>query len=430
MRAGYIVLCLAVLFGCAERERILPGEREPLRPVPQAPEVSATPFAAPAQRANETAAQFEGSPAYRTVHPALGSNPALVWSARIGDGDARKLRITADPVVDAQAVYTLDAGSTVSAVSRDSGAVLWQQDIRPQRDAAGDATGGGLALADGRLFVSSGFGVLVALDAASGAILWDQQLDATGAGRPMVAGGLVYLTAGDQTGWAVEADTGRIAWQIGATETIANVLGAPSPVLVGDLVVFAFGSGELQAVFRQGGLRRWDSSVLGERPGRALSKIDDVTGVPFASDGVLYAGNQAGRTVALDPGSGARIWTAQEGAVDAVLPVGGSVFLVSDGNALVRLDAATGATLWSVPLPNFTARRPRRASEVFAHHGPILAGGVIWIASGDGLLRGFEPQDGSLIRSVPIPGGATTRPVVAGGTLYVVSRAGQLLAYR
>jgi hypothetical protein len=38
--------------------------------------------------------------------------------------------------------------------------------------------------------------------------------------------------------------------------------------------------------------------------------------------------------------------------------------------------------------------------------------------------------DGALVQEIAIPGGATTRPVVANGTLYVVSRKGVLHAYR
>jgi outer membrane protein assembly factor BamB len=52
------------------------------------------------------------------------------------------------------------------------------------------------------------------------------------------------------------------------------------------------------------------------------------------------------------------------------------------------------------------------------------------VASSDGKLRSFDPTDGSLIGSVDVPGGATTAPVVAGGTLYVVSGEGQLHAFR
>jgi sugar lactone lactonase YvrE len=52
------------------------------------------------------------------------------------------------------------------------------------------------------------------------------------------------------------------------------------------------------------------------------------------------------------------------------------------------------------------------------------------VASGDGHLRLFDPASGQMIRAVDLPGGATTNPVVAGRTLYVVSKNGQLLAFR
>ena len=42
---------------------------------------------------------------------------------------------------------------------------------------------------------------------------------------------------------------GRIAWQIEATPSVGNVLGAPAPVIASDLAVFAFGSGDVAATF-------------------------------------------------------------------------------------------------------------------------------------------------------------------------------------
>jgi outer membrane protein assembly factor BamB len=197
-----------------------------------------------------------------------------------------------------------------------------------------------------------------------------------------------------------------------------------------DLAIFAFGSGEVQAVFRRGGLNRWDASVAGKRPGRALGNISDVTAAPVVDNGRVYLGNQSGRIAALDVESGARIWSAREGAVGPLWPVGGSVFAVSDLNELLRLDAADGSKIWGVELPNFTERKPKRQGRIVAHHGPVVAGGRVIIASGDGALRSYDPASGALAGSVEIPGGATTAPVVAGATLYVVSARGQLLAYR
>ena len=428
------------LASCDDSEVFLQGVREPIDSVladfqPDDaqllldPENFSVPVALPAQQTNAEAAQFYGTPAFRTAHAALPASLTRVWSTNIGSGDGRRGRITADPVVGDGRIFTLDSGSQVTAVGTD-GAVLWERDINDSLDKDDEATGGGLALDGDVLYVSSGFGVLTAIDAATGAVRWQQKLDATGSGRPLVVGDLVYVTAGDQTGWALNKGTGRIAWQTGSAESIVNVLGGPAPVLADDLVVFAFGTGQLQAVFRQGGLPRWDSSVLGARPGRALSSVDDVTGAPVIEGNTLYAGSQAGRTVAMNAGSGARIWTAQEGAIGPVLPVGGSVFFVSDRNELLRLDASDGSRIWGARLPNYTRDRPGKTAEVFAHHGPILAGGRLIIASNDGVLRSFSPEDGSLVGTLEIPNGATTRPVVAGGALYVVSTKGQLHAFR
>lgn len=437
---GALVLASILLGACSEREVILPGKREPITSVlsiaepEEAAETGAIAPASqdiqlPAQVANADAPQGLGMQDFRTDHPRLASTLTPIWGVNIGQGDSRKHRIIADPVVLGGRVFTLDATTQVSAIST-GGQLIWQRDVLPAGAHPNDATGGGLTADGDRIYVSSGFGAVMALDAATGAPLWTQDLEATGSGQPSVFGDLLYVMAGDATGWALDKDTGRVQWQVVAAESATNVLGAPAPIVSDELAVFAFGSGEMQAVFRRGGLRRWDASVLGERKGRALAKVGDVTGQPIAADGVIYAGNQSGRTIAVNAASGARIWTANDGAIDTVLPVAGSVFLVSDRNELLRLSGEDGSTIWGVPLPNFVKNRPTRQSEVHAHHGPVLAGGRIIVASSDGVLRSFDPETGGLTGTAEIPGGASTAPVVAGQTLYVVSRKGQLLAYR
>jgi outer membrane protein assembly factor BamB len=60
----------------------------------------------------------------------------------------------------------------------------------------------------------------------------------------------------------------------------------------------------------------------------------------------------------------------------------------------------------------------------------VLAGGRLWVASGDGTLRAFSPSDGAMIVEIALPGGAAAPPAVAGGVLYVVTRDGRLLAFQ
>lgn len=427
----------SLLAACAEEDIILPGKREDLR----APfgdvsddrvrtENVAQAISLPAMRNNASWTQRIGTPSTRTSHPSLASQlTGVQWSAPIGEGDSRRHRITADPVVAEGRIFAMDSKASVTAVSQ-SGAVLWTQDLTPPRDRQNDAGGGGLAFGDGLLFVSSGFGKLYALDPSSGAEVWQQDLDAPATGAPSVKDGLVYVVAGDNVAWAVNSRTGKVVWQLDGNTDSGNVSGGPAPAVGDDLVILAFGSGELQGAFRKGGLRRWDAVVAGQRRGVAVNTVSDITGDPVIAGNTIYAGSHQGRIVALNADSGARLWTAKDGALGPVWPAGGSIFAVTDRNELVRMDAETGTRIWGTKLPFFVNEDRRRRVEIVAHYGPVVAGGRVVVASNDGLVRSFDPVTGAQTGAVEVPGGASTNPVVAGGTLYVVSRKGQLHAIR
>ena len=86
--------------------------------------------------------------------------------------------------------------------------------------------------------------------------------------------------------------------------------------------------------------------------------------------------------------------------------------------------------IWAVDMPYFTNDKIKKRKGIYAHYGPVMAGGRIMVVSSDGLLRAFDPTDGTLAYTAEIPGGAAAQPAVAGGTLYVVGGNGQLHAFR
>ena len=448
--ASFLITC-AFVAACSPPEEILPGERFGLRDVlPEdssedavdaadaapvvnsntvaAAENQSVPISLPAQVNHANWTHRAGAPDHSVQHPALSRAPTLLWAANIGQGNDRKHRITADPVVSNGAIFTLDSRSTVTAVTV-AGAVIWSTDLTPATDRADDASGGGLAVEGNRIFVTTGFGVLNALDTGSGALLWSQKLDAPASGAPSVVGGVVYVATKENRGFAVDAANGRIKWQLAGTPDSSGILGVSAPAVTDQLAIFPFSSGEMVAALRDDGTRAWNALVIGHRRGRGYSSITDITGEPVVVNGVIYAGNAVGRTIAMTE-AGERLWTAKDGATGPVWVTGGSVFLISDEAKLVRLDATSGARIWAIDLPYFTTEKVRRRKAIYANFGPVLAGGNLWVASSDGVMRGFNPVDGSLTSSVEIPNGAATRPAIVNGVAYLVNTNGQLLALR
>ncbi|KAJ55647.1 quinoprotein [Actibacterium mucosum KCTC 23349] len=386
-------------------------------------------FEIPTETANADWTQKGGNSAHFVLNPALGGNLTQLWSANIGSGDSRKHRLSADPVVADGRVFTLDSRSQVKAHST-AGAALWSADLTPGSERNADASGGGLAFGDGRVYATTGFGSLVALDAATGAELWVQDTDSAVAGPPTFADGLVYTVSRDNRAWALDAETGRIRWQLPGTPSPSGLIGGAAPVVTDRVAVFPLSSSELVAALKKSGVRVWASPISGQRRGTAYTSVSDLSGDPVFTGDRVYAGTQSGRTVAVTASGGQRLWTAEEGAYSPVVPAGNSVFLVTDQAELVRLDAETGERVWGFELPYFVKERPRRLKSVFAHYGPILAGGRLIVVSDDGQLREFDPQDGTLLKSTKLRSGAASNPVVAGGTLYLVTTNGQLHAFR
>ncbi|KQI72759.1 quinoprotein [Loktanella sp. 5RATIMAR09] len=425
----FAAISLALLGACGDDEVILPGDRFDIRG--QSVLANETrPVALPAAQVNADWTHRNGSPSHSITHPALGTNLSPLFSVDIGEGDSRRARMTSHPVVANGIIYTVDARALVTATSVD-GRNVWTRDLTPTRDNADDASGGGISVGGGRVYVTTGFGEITALDAATGAEIWVQDLDAPAHAAPTLQGDLVYVVARDSTAWALDVTNGRIRWQRSGAPSTANFAGGASPAVSGEYAVFPFPSGEVLATYPRGGLTRWSSVVTGDRLGSASGVINDISGDPVITGNRVYIGNFGGRTAAFDLRDGARVWTATEGSLSPVWAVGDAVFLISDDNALVRLDASTGSPVWRVPLPVLEdGANPRRERRIFTHYGPVLAGGRLIVTSSDGQIRQFDPASGASLGQLALPGGAASGPVVAGQTLYVLSKDGQLHAFR
>ena len=444
MKSAISFLALAVTLAACEKELILPGERFSTRtpledslptssnPTPRdtlvTPVNQAVPIALPAAQANADWTHRGGNARHLPPHGALSATPARVWSADIGQASNRRNRISAAPVVADGRVYTLDAQMGLHATGL-NGAPVWGVDLTPAGDRPSDVSGGGLAAAPGRVYVATGYGELIAIESASGRVVWRQQLGAAVAGAPAVDGNTVYVVGRDSGGWAVDTADGKVRWQITGAVGKPGMVGSAAPAVTDRLVILPMPSGELRAVLKSAGVEVWQAAIAGQRLGRAYGMIADVTGDPVVVGDTIYAGNAAGKTYAVS-GTGETLWMATEGALGPVLPVGGSVFLINDQAELVRLDAASGAVIWTADMPYFDAEKPKKHKTITAHYGPVLAGGRIVVASGDGALRFFSPQTGALVGQAEIPGGAAAQPALAGGMVLIVGQNGQLHAFR
>lgn len=429
MRA--LVLGLPVLLGACglfgEDDEILEGTRVPVRPPEEVVTAVARDLVLPPAVAVTEWTHRNGNAQHLAPHAELSGSLRLLWAADAGTGNAGRAYVTAAPVVAQGRIYTLDAASEVRAFSTE-GRLLWAASVAREGEDGRDGHGGGLAFDDGTLFVATGFGEALALDPATGEIRWRVRLDGPVRAAPVALAGRLFVVTRQDLAYALDAKSGDVIWRVQGAAGVTGLLGGASPAADMAVAVFPFASGEIAAVLSVAGRRVWTAAIAGGRRGLARTAIGDITGEPVIDGETIYAANQSGRLVAIERRTGNRLWTANTGSTNPVVPAGGSLFVMSDTGELQRLDAQTGGRIWAVQLPEYEDAEDR--TDAIGYGGPVLAGGRLVVVSTAGELLSFDPETGAERGRVTFPGGSYLSPAVAGGRLYVMTLRGELLAFQ
>lgn len=424
--AGVAALALA---GCSDDEDPkLPGERVSIR-APEAPRTGPT---AESRALPPAQAQADwthrGGGAQRAGGRIEGPGSlSLAWRVSAGPGTGARLPMSG-PVIADGSVFVRDGEAGVHAFTT-SGADKWDVDLTPENEDSEEGYGGGVSVDEGRVFVTDGFGQLTALDAATGNELWRAKSTAPFRSAPTARGGVVVAINRADQAVAYDAATGEKKWTIESGLSATGVLGGAAPGLAPDVAALPFGSGELMLVRTGPGFRVWTATVVSHGAPEGMAAFSDITSDPALAPGsVVVAGNAGGALAAFDGRNGRRMWQRDFGSMTPVWPAGDTVFAVTSQPAVVRLDLIDGHTLWRADLP---AREDADdPTTVIGYAGPVLVGDRVLITSSDGKLLAFDALTGAPGAVVGMPDGSRTGPAAAGGTVYVLTDEGELLAYR
>ncbi len=382
----------------------------------------------PEQAVNPDWAQNGGTVGHAPGHPALASKPKKLWSSSIGSGSGSRFKLLASPLIQGDVVYAMDSIGRIAAHRLSSGDRLWRVETTPDhRD--GDAMGGGIALEQGNLYATTGFGEVVALKAEDGSILWRRSLGKPLRAAPTVFEGRLFALTIENETYALEAQTGQILWRHSGIAENAALMGASSAAVRGDTVVVAYSSGELFALRTQNGRVIWGEVLSVPTQKGALPAIADIRGLPVLEGGRIFAISHSGRMLSIDERSGGRVWESDIGGSNTPCVAGAAVFVLTNDNELVALARETGRIAWISRLQKYE-KDEEKSGRTVVWAGPVLAGGKLWLVNSLGFLASYDPETGSEVSSEEISNAAYLPPIVAQRTMLVLSDDGILRAFK
>ena len=431
------LLAPLMLAGCdtidtwfAPKKVALPGKREEVEAVRRGltPDEGVAKIVLPPPVRNSAWPQAGGNPTHAMGHLAVGGQLKEAWSSGIGSGGGYRRKILAQPVIADGMVFAMDSDGEVSAFTFAGGSRQWRYDTRND-DADGINVGGGLAFDRGVLYAVNGFGDLVALDAAKGTLRWRKTLNAPTRSAPTVAEGRLYIVTIDDRLVAVSAEDGHPLWTHRGTGGGTALLGQPAPAFARGLVVAGFGSGEIAALRADTGSIAWSDGLGSARLRSALTDFTAIRGAPVVSEGLVYAVSMGGLAAALDLPTGRRVWERRITGEDTPCVAGNWVFIVSVEQEMIALNATDGRVAWVTALPRWGDPEKRR--DALTWYGPILAGDRLVVTGTSGDALAISPYSGAILGRQSLSGVASpVSPVVADGTLFVVSDDARLMALR
>lgn len=340
----------------------------------------------------------------------LAANPALLGVRAAWTGKIAPVDFPLQARVTGQSVALAGNDGAVLSLDARSGAVLWRTQV-----GAPIAAGVG---SDGRFSaVVTRANELVVLEA--GQVLWRAALTTQVFTAPLVAGERVFVLGADRSVAAFDARGGRKLWQQQRPGEALVLRQAGVLTAVGNTLVVGL-SGHLVGMNPLNGNTVWDATLAAPRGTNDIERLVDLV------DGFSRQGNEVC----------VRAFQSAVGCVDTLRgsvtwkrPAVGAVGVHGDDAQLYGVESDSRVLAWQR-----ANGQPVWTSDRLLHRklsAPLVLGRSVVMGDATGLVHFLSRADGSPLTRMSTDGSAIeVTPVVAAGTLVVVTRNGGVYGFQ
>ncbi len=373
--------------------------------------------------------QSSGYPNHMMQNVTVGTGGTVerIWRSSIGKGSSDRIPLNAKPVAAAGKVFTLDSRSHVRAFHNQTGKLIWEQDVESPREDE-PVIGGGLAYSGGVLFITSGYDEVLALNPEDGQIYWRTKITAGSRAAPTILNGRVFVTALNNHAIALDAANGKILWEYEGIRETTALLGAASPAANEQIAIAAFSTGDIVALRVENGSVAWEDSLSNALRLGGMAGLSDIRGNPVIAGDRVIAISYGNKMVALDKNTGARLWQREISSSETPWVSGNLVYVLTPDFKVVAMDITSGDIIWVSELTKY--EKPDSRKGIISWAGPLMVNTKLLISGTGGRMVELDATTGKEINRWNAGDTASLAPIVAGGTLYVLTDNGTLSAYR
>ncbi len=377
---------------------------------------------------NKQWAQNGGNATHVMSHLQSGNTIDEFWTASFGEGASKRDFLIAAPVVAHQVVFAIDADAKVTARRLDDGREIWHKRLKPIiKDDKGIALkGAGIAYGGQRIFATTGFGGVFALEMKTGKEIWRYDTEMPIRIAPTIQNNRLLVQTIDNTLIALDAFNGKEIWKYKTTTEATTLVGGASPAYSSeeDVAVAAFNNGELRAFKASTGTPLWSEMLISPKRTNSLAEITAIKANPIIDGDKVFAAGHSDVLMAIDLRTGRKIWEREISTSNQPWIAGQFMYVLSDDFELIALQKNTGKVVWNKKLPV-----PEHSTGLAAV-GPVLANNSLIAALSDGHVFAVSPYTGAILGFINVDDEILLSPVIANGVVIFTTNDAELLAYK
>lgn len=298
----------------------------------------------------------------------------------------------------------------VALINASSGKDVWrlQLDSPIQAGISGDGQ---------RFAVITRSNEVVAIE--SGKVVWRYRLPALSYTAPVVAGARVFVLTADRAVTALDGASGQKLWSQQRTGDPLVLQQAGLLMSFGDTLLAGWG-GRLAALNPNTGGVLWETLVGSSRGTNEVERLVDLVAGASRQAQTLCVRAFQSSVACVDANRGTTLWTR---------PAQGHEGLDGDDTLVYGVESDSKVLAWQRQ-----GGQPAWTQDALRFRGlsaPLVLGRSVVVGDDNGLLHFLSRQDGQALQRLSTDGSAITgKPVVAGQTLVVVTRAGGVFGFR
>jgi len=333
-----------------------------------------------------------------------------VWKA--SSGKILKNNKQIQPILVDTTLYTASSEGVITAIDAETGNILWSRKLKLSLSA-------GVGYGDGLVLAGTENGEVVALYASNGNPAWVGEVNGGVLASPEGGQNVVVVPTSGNRLVGLSATDGSLIWTLQESTPRLLLRGRGRPLVVSDVVFAGFDNGKMMLIRLDNGQRLWELRV-GDAIGKTeIERLADVDARPILIGETVYTAAYQSRLIAINAPSAGMIWENEISTNKDMDADESHIYILGEGDIIYAVDQKTGETIWEQDKLAYRGLTP-----------PAVLGSYILVGDKEGYLHVLDASTGEIVGREKTGAELLAQPATRGNSAWIQTVDGDVYAWK